>query len=182
MFKCLKYMTDYYPLFKTDTSILGIHGKHMDVSKNSGGPPKWMVKTMVPNPMNKWMIWGGGSHYFLETPIYLFKFHRLYFLLGQKKPKKAFAASPGRGMLGFFVGFFPTRRRRCFIKGVYMSGQIITTSAEVTLNGGLIRELPQNSLNSGLGIILICPDMCDRVELLVSGRVVRRVYYIITVI
>ena len=63
-----------------------------------------------------------------------------------------------------------------------MSGQIITTSAEVTLNGGLIRELPQNSLNSGLGIILICPDMCDRVELLVSGRVVRRVYYIITVI
>ena len=25
-------------------------------------------------------------------------------------------------------------------------------------NGGLIRELPQNPLNSGLGIILICPD------------------------
>ena len=38
------------------------------------------------------------------------------------------------------------------------SGQIITTSAEVTLNGGLIRELPQNPLNSGLGIILIYPD------------------------
>ena len=37
-------------------------------------------------------------------------------------------------------------------------GQIITTSADVTLNGGLIRELPQNPLNSGLGIILICPD------------------------
>ena len=29
----------------------------------------------------------------------------------------------------------------------------------VTLNGGLIRELPQNPLNSGLGIILICPDV-----------------------
>ncbi len=41
------------------------------------------------------------------------------------------------------------------------SGQIITTSAEVTLNGGLIRELPQNPLNSGLGIILICPDDCS---------------------
>ena len=40
------------------------------------------------------------------------------------------------------------------------SGQIITTSAEVTLNGGLIRELPQNPLNSGLGIIVICPDTC----------------------
>ena len=40
----------------------------------------------------------------------------------------------------------------------HRTGQIITTSAEVTLNGGLIRELPQNPLNSGLGIILICPD------------------------
>ena len=39
-----------------------------------------------------------------------------------------------------------------------VSGQIITTSADVTLNGGLIRELPQNPLNSGLGIILICPE------------------------
>ena len=38
------------------------------------------------------------------------------------------------------------------------SGQIITTSAEVTLNGGLGRESPQNPLDSGLGIILICPD------------------------
>ena len=28
----------------------------------------------------------------------------------------------------------------------------------VTLNGGLIRELPQNPLNSGLGTILICPE------------------------
>ena len=42
-----------------------------------------------------------------------------------------------------------------------ISGQIITTSAEVTLNGGLIRELPQNPLNSGLGIILICPDISN---------------------
>ena len=40
-----------------------------------------------------------------------------------------------------------------------LSGQIITTSAEVTLNGGLIRELPQNPLNSGLGIIPICPEL-----------------------
>ena len=40
----------------------------------------------------------------------------------------------------------------------YQSGQIITTSAEVTLNGGLVRESPKNPLNSGLGIILICPE------------------------
>ena len=38
------------------------------------------------------------------------------------------------------------------------SGQIIATSAEVTLNGGSVRESPPNPLNSGLGIILICPD------------------------
>ena len=31
----------------------------------------------------------------------------------------------------------------------------------VTLNGGLIRELPQNPVNSGLGIILICPDQIN---------------------
>ncbi len=37
--------------------------------------------------------------------------------------------------------------------------QIITTSAEVTLNGGLVRESPQNPLNSGLGIILMCPEL-----------------------
>ena len=30
---------------------------------------------------------------------------------------------------------------------IYKSGQIITTSADVTLNGGLIRELPQNPRN-----------------------------------
>ena len=40
------------------------------------------------------------------------------------------------------------------------SGQIITTCSRrlVTLNGGLVRESPQNPLNSGLRILLICPD------------------------
>ncbi len=34
-----------------------VNGCHeMDVSKNRGGPPKWMVYFME-NPMNKWMIW-----------------------------------------------------------------------------------------------------------------------------
>ena len=47
-----------------------------------------------------------------------------------------------------------------FMDSANRSGQFITTSAEVTLNGGLIRELPQNPLNSALGIILICPDRC----------------------
>ena len=37
----------------------------------------------------------------------------------------------------------------------HWSGQIITTSAEVTPNGGLVRASPQNALNSGLGIIVI---------------------------
>ena len=38
------------------------------------------------------------------------------------------------------------------------SGQIITTSAEVTLNGGLVMQYRQNPLNSGLGNIVICPE------------------------
>ena len=38
------------------------------------------------------------------------------------------------------------------------SGQSIATSAEVTLNGGLVRESPKNAFNSGLGIIVIWPD------------------------
>ena len=35
-----------------------------------GNTPKWMVKIMVPNPMNKWMIWGCFP-IFGETPISL---------------------------------------------------------------------------------------------------------------
>ena len=57
----------------------------------------------------------------------------------------------------------------CFLP-IKCSGQIITTSAEVTLNGGLIRELPQNPLNSGLGIILICPDKMFQVSPLALAK------------
>ena len=40
-----------------------------------------------------------------------------------------------------------------------ISRKIIATSAEVTLNGGLVRESPQKYplFNSGLGIMAICP-------------------------
>ena len=34
------------------------------------------------------------------------------------------------------------------VNGLGESGQIISTSAEVTLNGGLVSEYPQNHLNS----------------------------------
>ena len=46
----------------------------------------------------------------------------------------------------------------------YKTGQIITTSAEVTPNGGLVRESLPNPLNSGLGIILICPDKTSTIH------------------
>ena len=49
-----------------------------------------------------------------------------------------------------------TQECSCLFHGV-SSGQIIATSAEVTLNGGLVRESLSNALNSGLGIIVICP-------------------------
>ena len=46
------------------------------------------------------------------------------------------------------------------MEGVHGSGQIIATFSRrlVTPNGGLVRESPQNPLNSGLGIMVICPD------------------------
>ena len=46
---------------------------HLGVSKNRGGPPKWMVYFME-NPMNKWMIWRVFP-LFLETPIFT-KLHK----------------------------------------------------------------------------------------------------------
>ena len=39
---------------------------HMDVSKK--GTPKWMVKIMVPNPMNKWDGLEGFPIIFGSTP------------------------------------------------------------------------------------------------------------------
>ena len=45
----------------------------MDVEPKIGvvfTPPKWMVKIMEnPNPMNKWMIWGGFPIIFGNTHI-----------------------------------------------------------------------------------------------------------------
>ena len=44
----------------------------MGVEPKIGGfyPPKWMVKIMVPNPMNKWMIWEVKTPIFGSTPIF----------------------------------------------------------------------------------------------------------------
>ena len=47
---------------------------------------------------------------------------------------------------------------QCFFFQTILFGQIIATSAEVTQNGSLVRESPNNALNSGLGIIVIWPD------------------------
>ena len=44
-----------------------------------------------------------------------------------------------------------------------VSGQFITTSAEVTPNGGLVRESPQNFLKLGSGFISNCPDCFPQV-------------------
>ena len=50
------------------------------------------------------------------------------------------------------------------------SGQIIATSAEITPNGGLVRESSQNPLNSGLGIIVICPELLLFAYCVETGR------------
>ena len=50
----------------------------MDVSKNRGKNSKWMVKIMVPNPMNKWMIWLRFSPLFLEKNTRMYPFQGGY--------------------------------------------------------------------------------------------------------
>ena len=45
----------------------------MGVNPKIGGkPPKWMVKIMVPNPMNKRMIWGENPPIFgnIQMKVY----------------------------------------------------------------------------------------------------------------
>ena len=56
-------------------SILWIFPKWIFPKIGGENPPKWMVKIMVPNPMNTWMIWGGFcTPIFLETtPKYWWK-------------------------------------------------------------------------------------------------------------
>ena len=67
--------------------------------------------------------------------------------------------------IGFSVGKNPStgdqkQRLKVREQRLISFGQIIATSADVTPNGGLVRESFQNPLNSGLGIIVICPDIC----------------------
>ena len=95
-------------------------------------------------------MWSGSSKFWkvstLESPHIAGK---VYFIYPQENTyqihHQPFFGGGGKSAISY---------RNC----TEWSGQIITTSAEVTLNGGLIRELPQNPLNSGLGIILICPE------------------------
>ena len=51
---------------------------HMGVSKNRGGPPKWMVYNE--KPYIKWMIW--GYHYFGNTHIELGFCYARYYVTG----------------------------------------------------------------------------------------------------
>ena len=93
-------------------------------------------------------------------------FHRGY-MDQQKKTKKV-----GPQTMFVHARWAPTSYEWGYdpYKWPYKSGQIITTSAEVTLNGGLVRESPPNPLNSGLGIILICPDKWVNVVITLLSR------------
>ena len=49
------------------------------------------------------------------------------------------------------------------LNGMFIgSRQIIATSNDLTPNGGLVREFPQNPINSCLGIIVLCPDWVNQ--------------------
>ena len=142
--------------FRTSTSLKwgGIAWDrfcYMGVSKNRGTPKSSILIgiSLINHP-----FWGSiifGNTHMLSYP-----------------PKKNTQKTPFDDSLPIFFKVERNEECRGIIKwdpwnGGYqtmqMSGQIITTSAEVTLNGGLIMELPQNPLNSGLGIILICQEM-----------------------
>ena len=44
---------------RLNTGFFCLQRREMDVEPKIGGKPqKWMVQIMVPNPMNKWTIWG----------------------------------------------------------------------------------------------------------------------------
>ena len=63
------------------------------------------------------------------------------------------------GILGGWASECAYSKCVCWSNG---SGQIVATSAEVTPDGSLVWKFPKNPLNSGLGIITICPDGCAR--------------------
>ena len=110
--------------------------------------------------MNKWMIWEEVFH-----PYFWFNTQII-----QSTNSVSFGIVPcdsGKNgpnhwhVLACFVRSKGHDQVVVFSKGLKIWANYNDVSRRVvTLNGGLIRELPQNSLNSGLGIILICPGRC----------------------
>ena len=86
--------------FIHDASI----GEDVGVSKNRGIlPPKWMVKIMVPNPMNKWMIWG----VVFQNPLFLVGSTPMFFLNNSGLPTPVMLLSGLRIRLCYgFGGLF----------------------------------------------------------------------------
>ena len=70
--------------------------------KIGGKPPKWMVKIMVPNPMNKWMIWVFLPLFLVQHPYNILVY--LYTLEVQPP---------------FCIGWFPNHH--CFSRGLSSS-------------------------------------------------------------
>ena len=85
--------------------------------------------------------------------------HRVFFSF--KGPHKARLPEMHRFFESCFFSVFQVEILTLFPGRFILAGQIIVTRYRrvVTLNGGLVRESPQNPLNSGLGIIVICPDI-----------------------
>ena len=104
------------------------------------------------------MVQKSGHHHLGCTkPLWICKWDKLLTSTGDRRISEPSTVS---GLFFNLSAHFlaPRPSKRSFKNHSWaQSGQIITTSAEVTLNGGLVRESSQNPLNSGLGIILICP-------------------------
>ena len=70
--KRLSVLGWFLELKRSDLMVIGgtTQRSDMAVSKNRGGPPKWMVYFME-NPMNKWMICGYHSFWSATHILYM---------------------------------------------------------------------------------------------------------------
>ena len=91
-------LSKLFLLAKSMLNIKAFWDMYMGVEPKIGGfyPPKMDGENFMENPMNKWMILGGGPPLFLETPIYIYIYVFTYIiqikirLMGFQIPFKMF--------------------------------------------------------------------------------------------
>ena len=105
---------------------------------------------------------------FGSVPFFLFLSWRCWILSYQTPPNTPFRTKPSGAFPVLCCrtwSWRPVKRWIAASNKNEWGASVAFTLAEVTLNGGLVRESPPNPLNSGLGIIQICPPSRYNVKL-----------------